>query len=81
MLFDLLKGKQAYPLSYKIRSLSTDQTAFEVLPANRYYRRIGLHQTTVGISAAEVHIKHSLFTSFQPFNRELKEIFKDKLSL
>ena len=77
MLFDLLKGKQAYPLSYKIRSLSTDQTAFEVLPANRYYRRICLHQTTVGISAAEVHIIYFLPT----VHRELKEIFKDKLSL
>ena len=63
MLFDLLKGKQTHPLSYKIRSLSTDQATFEVLPANRYYPRIGLYQTTVGISAAEVHIKHSLFTS------------------
>ena len=62
MLFDLLKGKQAHPLSYKIRSLSTDQAAFEVLPANRYYQRIDLYQTTV--DAAEVHIKHSLFTYF-----------------
>ena len=25
MLFDLLKGKQAHPLSYKIQSLSIDQ--------------------------------------------------------
>ena len=64
MLFDLLQGKQAYPLSYKIPSMSTDQAAFEVLPANRNCQRIGLNQTTVGISAAEVHIKHSLFISF-----------------
>ena len=63
MLFGLLKGKQAHPLSYTIRSLSTDQAAFEVLPANLYYQRIDPYQTTVGISAAEVHIKHSLFTS------------------
>ena len=40
MLFDLMKGKQAHPLSYKIRSLSTDQADFEVLPAIRYYQRI-----------------------------------------
>ena len=56
MLFDLLKGKQAHPLSHKIRSLSTDQAAFEVLSANHYYQRIGLYQTTVGISAAKVRI-------------------------
>ena len=54
--------KQAHPLSYKIWSLSIDQAAFEVLPVDRYYQRIGLYQTTVGISAAKVHIKHSLFT-------------------
>ena len=53
MLCDL-KGKQAHPLSYKIRSLSADQAAFELLPANRYYQIIDLYQTTVGISAAEV---------------------------
>ena len=64
MLFDLLKGKQAHPLSYTIRSLLTDQAAFEVLPANLYYQRLDLYQTTIGIFAAEEHINHSLFTSF-----------------
>ena len=72
MLFDLLLGKQAHPLSYKIPSLSTDQAAFVVLPVNRYYQRIDLYPTTAGIFAAEVHIKHSLFSSFSPFNREVK---------
>ena len=56
MLVELLMGKQGHPLSYKIRSLSTDQSYFEVLPANRYNQRIGLYQTTVGISTAEVLI-------------------------
>ena len=68
MLFELLKGQQGHPLPYKIRSLSTDQAAFEVLPANHYYKRTGMYQTTVGISATEVHIKHPLFTSIRPFN-------------
>ena len=47
MLFELLKRKQIHPLSYNIRSLSTDEAAFEVLPANRYYHSIVTHKSTV----------------------------------